>query len=55
MKWKSQSVSMPMSSAGIIGSSSGEELHGIKVDPRTIILVIVVFAGAIKVASMLLI
>lgn len=43
---------MPMSSAGIIGSSSGDELHGIKVDPRTIILVIIVFAGVIKVASM---
>ena len=54
MAWKSQSVSMPMSSAGIIGTSSNETLDGIKVDPKTIIVATLLFVGIVKVASMLI-
>jgi len=51
MAWKSESVSMPMGSAGILGISQGETLAGIQIDPRTIIIAVLIFVGLIKVLS----
>lgn len=51
MSWKSEKVSMPMSSAGILGISSDMETSGIKMEPKTIVLGIIVFIVLIKVLS----
>ncbi|MFH2106058.1 MAG: preprotein translocase subunit Sec61beta [Candidatus Micrarchaeota archaeon] len=53
MSWKSQSVSMPMTSAGIVGIAANEQLAGIQIDPRVVILATLVFVGVVKIASML--
>lgn len=49
MSWKKASVSMPMSSAGILSAGSGEVLAGIKIEPRVIIIVTLIFVAIIKV------
>ena len=41
MAFKQQSVSMPMSSAGIIGVSSDVKLSGMEVEPKALIIAIV--------------
>jgi|GEM_PF-1310290 preprotein translocase subunit Sec61beta len=51
MSVKSESVSMPMGSAGILGITQGESLSGIQMDPRTIVVAVLVFIIAIKVLT----
>lgn len=51
MSVKSESVSMPMGSAGILGITQGESLSGIQIDPRTIVVGILIFVAAIKILS----
>jgi len=48
MGWKSNKVSMPMTSAGIIGISSDVDISGISIDPRAIIVATFVFVGIVK-------
>ncbi len=49
MSWKRSKVSMPMSSAGILGMSSGEQLGGVLIDPKTFIIVVLATILLIKV------
>lgn len=51
MAWKQERVSMPMTSAGIIGVSSDIEISGIKMDPRTILVGVAAFIVLIKVLT----
>ena len=51
MSWKSERVSMPMGSAGILGIGADMETSGIKMDPKTIVLGILIFILLIKVLS----
>ncbi len=51
MSVKSESVSMPMGSAGILGITQGESLSGIQMDPKTIVIAVLVFIAAIKVLT----
>ncbi len=51
MSVKSESVSMPMGSAGILGITQGESLSGIQIDPRTIIVAVLIFVALIKVLT----
>jgi len=46
-------ITTPMSSAGILGISSGEEQGGWKVDPRAIIVFIAAFIIGIKILGYL--
>ncbi|MEW6749232.1 MAG: hypothetical protein AB1295_06000 [Candidatus Micrarchaeota archaeon] len=39
---KQQSVSMPMSSAGIIGFSPDVKISGMEVEPKTLVIAIVI-------------
>jgi preprotein translocase subunit Sec61beta len=55
MSWKSESVSMPMASAGILGISQGEVLEGIRMDPKTIVIGIVIFVTLIKVLGYIMV
>lgn len=55
MSWKSEKVSMPMSSAGILGISQGEVLEGIQIDPRAVIIGVIVLVAVIKVLSIFLV
>lgn len=54
MAWKQESVSMPMGSAGILGISQGETLAGIRVDPKTIVIAILIFVAVVQLASFIL-
>jgi preprotein translocase subunit Sec61beta len=54
MAWKQESVSMPMGSAGILGISQGETLAGIQVDPKTIVIGILVFVAIVQIATFVL-
>ncbi len=49
MSWKRSKVSMPMSSAGILGMSSGEQLGGVLIDPKTFVIAVLVTIMVIKV------
>ena len=51
MTTRSERVSMPMGSAGIIGMGSDVEIEGIKVDPKVIIMGIMIFVAIVKIAS----
>lgn len=46
---------MPMGSAGILGISQGEVLEGISMDPKTIVVGIVVFVAAIKLLGFIMV
>ncbi len=50
---KSEKVSMPVSSAGILSLGSDMELSGIKIDPKVIIITVVLFVLIIKVTTVL--
>ncbi|MBN2478109.1 preprotein translocase subunit Sec61beta [Candidatus Micrarchaeota archaeon] len=54
MSVKKSSVSMPMTQAGILGITSDTELGGIKFDPKTVVIGIVLFIVLVKIASMLI-
>lgn len=54
MAWKTEKVSMPVSSAGILGLSSDMETSGIKVDPRTVVVVLIVFIALVTLATILI-
>lgn len=51
MSLKRTSLSMPMTSAGIVGLSADMELSGIKMDPRNFIIGVVVLVAVIKIAG----
>ena len=54
MSWKQERVSMPMTSAGIIGVSSDLQISGIQIDPRNIIVATALFIILVKVGSVVL-
>ncbi|MEW5996662.1 MAG: hypothetical protein AB1657_03640 [Candidatus Micrarchaeota archaeon] len=51
MTLKRTSMSMPMTSAGIVGLSADMELSGIKMDPRSFIIGVAVLVAVIKIAG----
>jgi len=55
MSWKRESVSMPSTNAGILGISANERLSGIQMDPKTIVIGIVVLIVLIKVLDHLVV
>lgn len=42
---------MPMSSAGILGITPGETLSGIQIDPKKVVVGILVFIFIVKIAD----
>lgn len=46
-------VSMPMSSAGIIGFSSNTKLEGIQIDPKAFVIAAFVFILLVKVLDLI--
>lgn len=54
MSWKTEKISMPVSSAGILGLSPDMETSGIKVDPRTVIISVVALIIAVSLAHVLI-
>jgi preprotein translocase subunit Sec61beta len=53
MSVKQQSVSMPMSSAGIIGVSSDMKISGYEIDPKALVTFALVLVVVVKVAAIL--
>jgi preprotein translocase subunit Sec61beta len=53
MSLKRTNLSMPMTSAGIVGLSSDMELSGIKMDPRNFIIAVAILVTLIKIADYL--
>ncbi|MBD3210953.1 preprotein translocase subunit Sec61beta [Candidatus Micrarchaeota archaeon] len=51
MAIKQQSVSMPMSSAGMIGFSPDVKIEGREIEPRALIAVVVLFVAIVLIAS----
>jgi preprotein translocase subunit Sec61beta len=51
MSMKEEKVSMPMTSAGIVGFSPDIKIAGREIEPKTLIIVTVVFVLAMKIAS----
>ncbi len=51
MSLKRTNISMPMSSAGIVGLSADMELSGIKMDPRSFVIGVAVLVAIIKIAG----
>ncbi len=51
MSLKRTNLSMPMTSAGIVGMSADMELSGIKMDPRSFIIAVAVLVAVIKIAG----
>ena len=54
MSWKSNRVSMPMTSAGIIGMSADVQIAGIAIDPKSIIIATLIFVGVVKLLGILI-
>jgi preprotein translocase subunit Sec61beta len=54
MSMKEEKVSMPMTSAGIIGFSSDMKIAGMEIEPKMLIIATVVFVLAVKIASVVL-
>ncbi len=52
MSFKQEKVSMPMSSAGIIGFSSDMKIEGMEIDPKMLVIAIFVLVVIVKVASL---
>ena len=48
---KQQSVSMPMSSAGIIGVSSDVRMNGMEIEPKFLIMAIVAIVIIVHIAN----
>lgn len=53
MSLKRTNISMPMTSAGIVGMSADMELSGIKMDPRSFVIGVAVLVAIIKIAGYL--
>ena len=51
MSLKRTNLSMPMTSAGIVGLSADMELSGIKMDPRSFIIGVSIFVAIIIIAG----
>lgn len=51
MSLKRTNLSMPMTSAGIVGMSADMELSGIKMDPRSFIIAVAALVAVIKIAG----
>ncbi len=49
MSIKRSSISTPTSSAGILGITAGENLGGLKFDPRGVIIFVALFIVVVKV------
>ncbi len=54
MSLKRTNLSMPMTSAGIVGLSSDMELSGIKMDPRSFIIAVAILVAVIQIAGYLI-
>lgn len=54
MSLKRTNLSMPMTSAGIVGLGSDMELSGIKMDPRSFIIAVAILVAVIKISGYLL-
>jgi preprotein translocase subunit Sec61beta len=53
MSFKQEKVSMPMSSAGIVGFSSDMKISGIEIDPKVLVAFALVFVIIVKIADLL--
>ena len=53
MSFKQEKVSMPMSSAGIVGFSSDMKIAGMEMDPKFVIALALVFVAVVKIADIL--
>ena len=53
MSVKQQSVSMPMSGAGIIGFSSDLQLSGLQIDPKALVIASFLIVVIVKAADFL--
>jgi preprotein translocase subunit Sec61beta len=51
MSLKRTNISMPMASAGLTGLTADMELSGMKMDPRSFIIVVAVFVALVKIAG----
>jgi preprotein translocase subunit Sec61beta len=54
MSFKQEKVSMPMSSAGIVGFSSDMKLAGVEIEPKFIIVGALVLIVIVKAADIIL-
>jgi preprotein translocase subunit Sec61beta len=53
MSFKQEKVSMPMSSAGIVGFSPDIKISGIEIDPKMLMIGALVFIVIVKIADLL--
>jgi preprotein translocase subunit Sec61beta len=53
MAVKEEKVSMPMTSAGIIGFSSDMRIAGVEIEPKVLIIATVIFVLVVKIASVI--
>lgn len=49
MSWKRQKISMPTTMAGIVGLSPDGEIGGIKIEPKTFLVGILILIFIIKI------
>ncbi len=54
MSWKRQSVSMPITMAGIVGLSPSEKIGGIDIDPKSFIIAVFLISLIIKLSHIVL-
>jgi len=54
MSFKEEKVSMPMSSAGIVGFSPDMKIAGVEIDPKALIVAALIFVFAVKIADLLI-
>ncbi len=54
MSWKKQKIAMPTTMAGILGFNPNDEIGGIKVEPKTFVIGVIVFIVLIKILSYIL-
>lgn len=55
MSWKRSSVSMPRTTAGIMGITADTKLGGIEMSPKTIVIGIVVFIVLVKILDLFIV
>jgi len=53
MSFKQEKVSMPMSSAGIVGFSPDIKISGFEIDPKALMIAAMLFVVIVKVADLL--
>ena len=54
MSWKRQSVSMPITMAGIVGLSPSEKVGDIDIDPKMFVAAVIVVSLIIKLSHLIL-